>query len=164
MEKYASEFVYGGIDGTITTMAIIAGSAGAGLPTSVIIILGLANIVADGFSMGVSRYLAAKTEIELGRSIDNKPVQSGIATALSFVLIGLIPLSAFIYAYVMQKNGDAAYPYAYALTAVAFFLVGSLKSRFTKKGVISGGLETLLVGGLGAIIAYTIGYSLRNIA
>ena len=48
MTEYVSEFVYGGIDGTITTMAIIAGSAGAGLPT---IILGLANVLADGFSI-----------------------------------------------------------------------------------------------------------------
>ncbi len=62
---YLPEFVYGGIDGAITTFAIVAGSLGASLSTSVILILGFANLFADGFSMAVSNYLSTKSQTEL---------------------------------------------------------------------------------------------------
>ena len=62
MQKYLGEFVYGGIDGAITTFAVVAGAVGAGLDASVIIILGFANLLADGFSMSVGAYLSAKSE------------------------------------------------------------------------------------------------------
>jgi len=52
-EEYLSEFVYDGIDGTVTTFAVVAGATGASLSASVVIILRFANLVADGFSMGV---------------------------------------------------------------------------------------------------------------
>ncbi|MGD8425977.1 MAG: VIT1/CCC1 transporter family protein [Balneolaceae bacterium] len=63
-QRYLSEFVYGGIDGSVTTFAVVAGSAGAGLDSSIIIILGFANLIADGFSMSVGSYLSNKSEIE----------------------------------------------------------------------------------------------------
>ena len=59
-----SEFVYGGIDGCITTFAVVAGSVGAGLDSSVIIILGFANLFADGFAMSIGAYLSTKSEID----------------------------------------------------------------------------------------------------
>ncbi len=61
-EKYLGEFVYGGIDGCITTFAVVAGSVGAGLNSSIIIILGFANLLADGFSMSIGAYLSKKSE------------------------------------------------------------------------------------------------------
>jgi VIT1/CCC1 family predicted Fe2+/Mn2+ transporter len=61
-QDYLAEFVYGGIDGSVTTFAVVAGSVGAGLDSMVIIILGFANLIADGFSMSVGAYLSAKTE------------------------------------------------------------------------------------------------------
>ena len=61
---YLGEFVYGGIDGSVTTFAVVAGSAGAGLESSIVIILGVANLIADGFSMSVGSYLSAKSERE----------------------------------------------------------------------------------------------------
>ncbi|MGE0773135.1 MAG: VIT1/CCC1 transporter family protein [Cyclobacteriaceae bacterium] len=61
-EKYLAQFVYGGIDGCVTTFAVVAGSVGAGLDSAVIIILGFANLLADGFSMSVGAYLSAKSE------------------------------------------------------------------------------------------------------
>lgn len=61
-EKYLGEFVYGGIDGCVTTFAVVAGSVGAGLNSSVIIILGFANLLADGFAMSVGAYLSTKSE------------------------------------------------------------------------------------------------------
>lgn len=64
LQKHLPEFVYGGIDGSVTTFAVVAGASGAHLDSSVIIILGFANLIADGFSMSVGGYLAAKTERE----------------------------------------------------------------------------------------------------
>ncbi|MCB9223373.1 MAG: VIT1/CCC1 transporter family protein [Crocinitomicaceae bacterium] len=61
LEKYLGEFVYGGIDGCVTTFAVVAGSVGAGLDSAIIIILGFANLFADGFSMSVGAYLSAKS-------------------------------------------------------------------------------------------------------
>lgn len=60
-EKYLGEFVYGGIDGCVTTFAVVAGSVGAGLDSAVIIILGFANLLADGFAMSVGAYLSSKS-------------------------------------------------------------------------------------------------------
>lgn len=62
IQDYLAEFVYGGIDGSITTFAVVAGAAGAGIESSVVIILGFANLIADGFSMSVGSYLSNKAE------------------------------------------------------------------------------------------------------
>jgi VIT1/CCC1 family predicted Fe2+/Mn2+ transporter len=61
-QEYLGEFVYGGIDGSVTTFAVVAGSAGAGLGSEVILILGFANLLADGFAMSVGAYLSTKSE------------------------------------------------------------------------------------------------------
>ncbi|MBX2841614.1 MAG: VIT1/CCC1 transporter family protein [Flammeovirgaceae bacterium] len=63
-QEYLGEFVYGGIDGSVTTFAVVAGAEGAGLDASVVIILGFANLIADGFSMSVGSYLSNKSEKE----------------------------------------------------------------------------------------------------
>lgn len=60
--SYLRDFVYGAIDGAVTTFAIVAGVAGAGLGAGIVIILGLANLLADGFSMAVSNYLGSRAE------------------------------------------------------------------------------------------------------
>lgn len=61
-EKYLPELVYGSIDGIVTTFAVVAGSAGAELSTSVVLILGMANLFADGLSMSIGSYLSKKSE------------------------------------------------------------------------------------------------------
>ena len=60
--EYLGEIVYGGIVGSVTTFAVVAGAAGAGLSSTVVIILGFANLIADGFSMSVGAYLSSKSE------------------------------------------------------------------------------------------------------
>ncbi|MBK8131407.1 MAG: VIT1/CCC1 transporter family protein [Gammaproteobacteria bacterium] len=59
---YLKDFVYGAIDGAVTTFAVVAGVAGAGLAPGIIIILGFANLLADGFSMAVSNFLGTRAE------------------------------------------------------------------------------------------------------
>lgn len=64
-----SDAVLGGIDGCITTFAVVSGSVGAGFPSSVAMILGFANLFADGFSMAISNYESSKAEQEYFESI-----------------------------------------------------------------------------------------------
>ncbi|MEM8525707.1 MAG: VIT1/CCC1 transporter family protein [Bacteroidota bacterium] len=61
-EHYLGEFVYGGIDGCVTTFAVVVGAVGAGLDSAVIIILGFANLLADGFAMSIGAYMSVKSE------------------------------------------------------------------------------------------------------
>ena len=62
--NYVRDWISGGIDGTITTFAIIAGVVGADLPGTVVLVLGLANLVADGFAMGAGNYSATKADVD----------------------------------------------------------------------------------------------------
>ena len=64
LQEYLGEFVYGGIDGAVTTFAVVAGGFGADLDPGIIIILGFANLLADGFSMSIGAYLSAKSDNE----------------------------------------------------------------------------------------------------
>ena len=58
-QNYLRDFVYGGIDGSVTTFAVVAGTIGANLSTRVVLILGAANLIADGFSMAASKERAS---------------------------------------------------------------------------------------------------------
>lgn len=62
--QYIKSFVYGGLDGIVTTFAVVAGVVGANLSTSVVLILGVANLIADGISMAFGDYLSTKAENE----------------------------------------------------------------------------------------------------
>lgn len=62
--EYIHDIVYGGNDGIVTTFAVVAGATGADLPVSTIIILGLANLIADGASMGTGSFLSTKSEAD----------------------------------------------------------------------------------------------------
>ena len=63
-DEYLGEFVYGGIDGIVTTFAVVSAVAGAGLEPGVVLILGFANLFSDGLSMGISAYLAEKSDVD----------------------------------------------------------------------------------------------------
>lgn len=58
------DFVYGAVDGAVTTFAVAAGAQGAGLSDGIVLILGAANLAADGFSMAASNYLGSRAELE----------------------------------------------------------------------------------------------------
>ena len=64
MKVYFDDFIYGSIDGAVTTFAIVAGVMGASLPSVIILILGFANLFADGFSMAAANYQASKARNE----------------------------------------------------------------------------------------------------
>lgn len=62
--SYLRDWIYGGIDGAVTTFAVVAGVVGAELSTNIILIIGAANIIADGFSMAASNFLGTRAEHE----------------------------------------------------------------------------------------------------
>ncbi len=78
MKWTIEDFVYGATDGAVTTFAIVAGVVGASLSPSIVIILGFANLFADGFAMAVGNYLSTRSRIEYverERNRQNKEVQ-----------------------------------------------------------------------------------------
>jgi len=62
--EYIGDFVYGALDGIVTTFAVVAGATGASLSPGVIMILGFANLLGDGVSMSLGNYLSTKSESE----------------------------------------------------------------------------------------------------
>jgi VIT1/CCC1 family predicted Fe2+/Mn2+ transporter len=151
---YLPDLVYGANDGIITTFAVVSGVVGASLSTRVILILGFANLVADGISMGASNYLSRRSYAEAAdRAERPEAAQHGAATTLAFVVSGTLPLLA----YLIPLDEGAQYPLAIALTGASLFAVGAARAAVTKLGWIRSGLEMLLVGAGAAAVAYGIG-------
>ena len=67
--NYLRDFIYGSVDGSVTTFAIVAGVAGAGLSSGVVIVLGLANLIADAFSMAAGNFLGIRAEQDVQQAI-----------------------------------------------------------------------------------------------
>jgi vacuolar iron transporter family protein len=153
---YLRDVVYGALDGIITTMAVIAGSAGAQLPARIAIILGLANLVADGLSMGASNYLGLKSELEqAGRGVAAEaPWRHGRATAAAFVLVGSLPLLGYV---VAPAAGVAPLAVATVFSAVALLAAGAVRAPFVHKRVLPSSLEMLFVGACAGAAAYGVG-------
>ena len=72
--NYLRDWIYGGIDGSVTTFAVVTGVVGAQLSAVVIVIMGLANLVGDGFSMAASNFLGTLPAAQLSGTYTN-PVQ-----------------------------------------------------------------------------------------
>lgn len=162
-EDYLSEFVYGGIDGAVTTFAVVAGATGARFDVKILLVLGFANLIADGFSMSVGSYLSTKSEQELmikrGESIKDEPspVINGATTYASFILVGLVPLLAHSVDVMFDLQLPNVFAIACALTASAFVGIGFLKSRVSKAPLLKSILETLILGVIAASLAYVLG-------
>jgi vacuolar iron transporter family protein len=153
VRHYLPDLVYGANDGIITTFAVVSGVVGASLSRSVIVILGLANLVADGFSMGASNYLARRSypEEELFERVD--AVRHGLATFLGFLVAGVLPLLA----YLLPLAAATQFAGAAVLAAAALFTVGAARTVVTERGLLRSGVEMLSVGSLAALVAFGIG-------
>ena len=223
MKVYFDDFIYGSIDGAVTTFAIVAGVMGASLPSVIILILGFANLFADGFSMAAANYQASKArnefvemkrkqeewEIEnleeqerdeirdiykekgfkdklledvvriitsrrkvwidtmmkeeLGLIEDGKnPMHSSVSTFVGFNLVGLIPLIPFmIFMIIGIELNSEAFVYSTVSVLAAFFLVGMIKGKIVKKSMLYSGINTLIIGGIAAVVAYLVGFGLN---
>jgi len=161
VDKYLAEFVYGGIDGTVTTFAVVAATVGAGLQSTVIIILGLANLIGDGISMAVSAYLSAKSEqaqdAKEGRKAKKEPTKIGWATFIAFVLVGFVPLLIYVVDSVFNLNLSNLFIISSSLSALAFISIGWLKSYIVDESSVRAVAETLILGALASGAAYLLG-------
>ena len=150
---YLPDLVYGANDGIITTFAVVSGVVGASLSERVIVILGLANLVADGFSMGASNYLARRSHLEEELADRRDALRHGAATIVGFVVAGVLPLVA----YLLPLSADVRFVASIALAAAALFAVGAARTFVTRRGLLRSGVEMLLVGSLAAVVAFAIG-------
>lgn len=76
--SYLRDWVYGGIDGIVTTFAIVSGVVGARLSPRITLILGSASLIADGFAMAAGDYLATRSEdeeLEYAEAIERRHIE-----------------------------------------------------------------------------------------
>ena len=155
---YIRDVVYGANDGLITTFAVVSGVAGGALSTLAVLVIGVANLAADGVSMGVGNLLAIRAD-ERAREADGLPEleaypwKHGLATLLAFVGAGAIPLLP----YVLPFSDSTRLASSTGLTFVSLFLLGAARAVITRDRWWRTGLETLSLGVVVAIAAYGAG-------
>lgn len=150
-KKYLPDFIYGANDGVVTTLAVISGVVGASLSTTVILILGFANLLADGLSMGASNVLSRRSTQQLPPL--KEAAKHGVATFVGFLAAGVVPLLA----YLLPWFGVRRFATAAFLGLLTLFVVGASRALFTARWWFSAGLEMLAIGALAAAAAYGIG-------
>lgn len=162
VRHYLRDLVYGANDGIITTFAVVTGVAGAALPARTALILGCANLLADGFSMGASNFLAIRSDeaVRMAAGEDPAepfPLRHGIATLLAFVLAGSVPLLPYALA-----PAPLRLEVAVAATLAILFVVGALRSAVTRLRWWRAGAEMLAVGAAAAAVSYAVGVLLAR--
>lgn len=154
IKKYLPDLIYGANDGIVTTLAIISGVVGASLPVRVILILGFANLVADGFSMGASNFLSKRTGMEASeRPSLLEATRHGSATFAGFVIAGFVPLLAYLLPNILADR----FVLAVCLALLTLFVVGASRGFFSDIRWPRAGLEMLVLGALATAVAYGIG-------
>lgn len=158
LRHYIRDIVYGANDGVITTFAAVAGVEGGALPTIAVIVVGVANLVADGLSMGVGNYLAIRAN-EGAREADNlpeeesQPIRHGVATFTAFVVAGAIPLLPYTW-----HSSSAVQGISSAIaTLCTLFGIGAARGVLTRKDWRATGGEMLALGILVGVAAYGSG-------
>jgi VIT1/CCC1 family predicted Fe2+/Mn2+ transporter len=157
VQHYLGDLVFGANDGTITTFAVVSGVAGASLDARIVLILGFANLVADGFSMGASNFLAIRSQESVLRSqgkaaVEPFPFRHGLATFLAFMLAGSVPLMSYLF-----PIGESPFVVAVILTLATLFAVGAARAAVTDAAWWRAGLEMLAIGAAAAAVAYGTG-------
>jgi vacuolar iron transporter family protein len=154
VRKYLPDIVYGANDGVVTTFAVVSGVVGAALSTTVIIIMGFANLLADGFSMGASNVLSRRSDVDHGAIPTlKKAAGHGVATFIGFVAAGIVPLQA----YLLPWFENVRFAAATALAVTTLFVVGAGRAFFTGRGWLVSGMEMLLIGAVAGAVAYGVG-------
>lgn len=216
--NYLRDWIYGGIDGAVTTLAVVTGVAGAQLSGWIILALGFANLFADGFSMAASNYLGTRSEHddwhrlqvienrhidvapdgereevrqifarkgfegeELGRMVElitadrerwvqtmlmdeyglphavRSPWIAALCTFTAFLICGLAPLVPYLF------GTEHALRLSVLLTGIVFFVIGSVKSRWSTTSWWHSGLVTFMVGAIAASLAYLTGVVIKRL-
>lgn len=155
---YIRDLIYGANDGIITTFAVVAGVTGGALSPKAVLIVGTANLLADGLSMGVGNYLSIRSH-EGARAAQDlpeeeaAPAKHGTATFVAFALAGALPLLP----YAFGAAPESRFWLSVFFTLAALFAIGSSRSLVTVDRWWTAGLEMLLLGALVAGAAYGSG-------
>mmetsp|Transcript_15854 Transcript_15854/g.34300 ORF Transcript_15854/g.34300 Transcript_15854/m.34300 type:complete len:281 (-) Transcript_15854:138-980(-) len=221
---FLKPLIFGGLDGILTSFAIVAGAAGGSLPIPVVLVLGFSNIFADALAMGVGEFLSSKAENEWILSerrrenweMENYPegeiremidiyetrgmtredatmviqtmskykdffvdvmmaeelalqvpdedhktesMKEGVVMFCAFATFGSLPLLGYVIipALFPSSGEEVLFTAACVITGMVLFGMGCVKSIFSAAHWFKCGLETLLLGGACATVAYTVG-------
>lgn len=149
--------VLGGVDGVITSFAIVAAASAGDLALKTTVVVGVSSVLADGLSMGISEFLSSYSQRARNRvPLVDRPEVLGLVCFASFVLCGSGPL--LLYAVVDQRLLACA-----MFSLVELFLLGAARTFLTEEPVLLGMLQT---GGLGAVaggVAYGVAYAVKDL-
>ena len=157
-QHYIRDVVYGANDGVITTFAVVAGVTGGTLAPVTVLVLGVANLLADGLSMGVGNYLGIRSDERVREAQrlpeqEASPIRHGLATFLAFVTAGAAPLLPYVFSG-MTTNLFAA---STGLSLAVLFVVGAARARVGTGSWWANGLEMLVLGVIVGAVAYYAG-------
>ena len=158
VRHYSGDLVYGANDGLITTFAVVAAASGAALTARTVLIVGMANLFADGLSMGVGNYLSIRSHegalAAVGRPEEEAfPARHGAATFLAFVVAGFLPLLP----YALGASIPGGLWTSVFVTFATLFAVGALRALVTVSRWWVAGIEMLALGLGVALAAYVSG-------
>ena len=136
----------GGVDGVITSFAIVAGVHAGGLGRRAVWVVGVSSLVADGVSMGVSEYLSRNSERAAAPDTGPHPAVSGLACFASFLACGFVPLAA----------SNASLLSSAAFSLVVLMLLGVARTRVTREAPLYGLAETAALGAVAGGISYAV--------
>lgn len=155
---YVGEFVYGANDGLITTFAVVAGVAGGGLAPRVVLIIGFANLLADGLSMAAGNYLSIRSaeSVREAQGLPEEeaaPTRHAMATLMAFVIAGAVPLVP----YVIADVPGSRFAWSVGAAFVTMFVIGASRTFISNTRWWAGGLEMLGLGAAVSAVAYGAG-------
>jgi VIT1/CCC1 family predicted Fe2+/Mn2+ transporter len=150
--------VYGANDGVITTFAVVAGVTGGTLSTTTVLVLGVANLLADGLSMGVGNYLGIRSDerVREAQQLPEQeafPIRHGLATFVAFAIAGAVPLLPYVFAHADANR----FVWSTALSLAVLFTVGAARARVGAGTWWANGLEMLVLGAIVGAVAYYSG-------
>jgi vacuolar iron transporter family protein len=162
---YTKDMVYGATDGIITTFAVVAGVAGGSLSQAAVLVIGVANLVADGFSMAAGNFLSIRAnesvrEVENLPEEESRPWRHAGATFGAFVLAGSVPLAP----YVIPIFRTQEFGWSVTATLASLFAVGAARTLVTVTRWWAAGLEMLCLGAIVAAVAYVAGGLVASVA
>lgn len=154
---YVRDLVYGANDGVITTFAVVAGVTGGTLPPVTVLVLGIANLLADGLSMGVGNYLGIRSDerVREAQQLPEQeafPMRHGLATFIAFVTAGAVPLAPYVFPGIAANRFVASA----VLSLAVMFTVGATRARVGTGTWWMNGFEML---GLGVIVGTAAYYA-----
>jgi len=162
---YIRDLVYGANDGIITTFAVVSGVAASALPQLAVLVIGAANLAADGVSMGVGNLLAIRADERAREAaglpeLERYPWKHGLATLVAFVVAGAVPLAPFV----VPFSAESRFAVSAAATCGALFGLGAARALVTRDRWWMSGLETLGLGAVVAVAAYGAGALVVRVA